>query len=96
VAVDPIARTETKPINLYALSERLGIERGWGVLPRLALTHACAVRNCRGCDHAEACREWLSSASDTLTLPPSDCPNAGLLLEIAYDRPSACRKARAD
>ncbi len=87
-----VARTETGVTTFYELTDRLGIERGWTALARFAPVHVCAIRKCRACAQVEPCRAWLAAATGVLTAPPRGCPNADLLVELMYDRPSALRR----
>jgi hypothetical protein len=87
--MNSVARTGTDATKFYEVTDRLGIERGWTALPRFAPVHVCAIRKCRACAHVECCRAWLAGATGVLTAPPRGCPNADLLVELLYDRPSA-------
>jgi len=91
--MDTIARRDSSATNFDEVTKRLGIEQGWGVLPRLALLHACAVRKCRECADPEACRVWLTATTGRAVAPPRGCPNKDLLLELLYDRPAGCTRA---
>lgn len=77
------------PPNVYKMMERLGIERGGGVLPRLGLVYASAVRTCHQCERSDVCHEWLKVASTAFNVPPKFCPNADLFTQLAFDQPSA-------
>jgi hypothetical protein len=85
--MDPVARTASVAINLYELTDRLGIDGGWAVSPRFALVHCCALRNCRQCHDAAACIAWLEAPPVRPMVPPSGCPNADLFVELLYDLP---------
>jgi len=79
--------TERRPINLYEMTDRLGIERGWGALPLCGLTHTTAVRRCRKCTRPVECRAWLD-ASARRRFPPRWCSNIDLIVELLYDHPA--------
>ncbi len=80
-----------RPTNVYEMMEHLGLESAGGVLPRLGLFYASAVRTCHQCERSDACHEWLKVASTSLHVPPKFCPNADLLSELVFDQPSAWR-----
>jgi len=83
-----------RPTNVYEMMERLGLESAAGVVPRLGLFYASAVRTCHQCERSDACHDWLKVASTTLHVPPKFCPNADLLSELVFDQPSAWRSNR--
>jgi Family of unknown function (DUF6455) len=68
----------------YRMMERLGIEPGGGVLPRLSLRYSTVVRGCKDCPATQACGAWLDRAAPT-GLPPRFCPNADILFELQLD-----------
>jgi hypothetical protein len=69
--------------------ERLGIEPGGGVVPRLGLTYATALHRCEACRSTQACRDWLDSMPAPVAFAPRFCPNADILFELQIDRLSA-------
>jgi Family of unknown function (DUF6455) len=70
----------------YRMMERLGIEPGGGVLPRLSLRYSTVVRGCKDCPATQACGAWLDRAAPT-GRPPRFCPNADILFELQLDQP---------
>ncbi len=78
---------EHLPIYICEMMERLGIERGGGVVPRLSLSYATALHRCDACPAKEACRDWLDSLPASVPLPPRFCPNADIFFELQVDKP---------
>jgi hypothetical protein len=78
---------EHLPIYICEMMERLGIEPGGGVVPRLSLSFATALHRCEACPVKRACRDWLDSLSASVSLPPRFCPNADILFELQVDQP---------
>ena len=76
-----------KPACIYDMMERLGIEGGAGVLPRLSLTYASALHRCEQCQNPDACREWLKNAPEVLKFAPKFCPNGDIFFELQIDQP---------
>jgi len=74
------------------MMERLGIEPGAGVVPRLGLRYATAFHRCRSCPVKQDCHAWLQSAAGPM-LPPDFCPNADILFELVCDEAAAIRRA---
>ncbi len=68
------------------MMERLGIDPGYILAPRLGLAFSCALRTCRSCTACEECAEWLARDPEAVFSPPKFCPNADLLWEFLCDR----------
>jgi hypothetical protein len=79
------------PLYLIELMERLGIEPSEGVIARLSLSYATAVRRCEACPSKQECRDWLDSAPQSVPFAPRFCPNNDILFELQVDRPSLNR-----
>ena len=75
---------EHRTTHASNVMERLGIEPGCGVLPRLSLLHTTALRRCQSCPSMKVCREWLGHAPMTASFLPSFCPNSDILLELQF------------
>jgi hypothetical protein len=86
--MDNSSGTEQRPINLYEMTDRLGMERGWGALPLCGLTYATAVRQCRKCARPAECRAWLDASAGRRSFPPRWCSNIDLIVELLYDHPA--------
>lgn len=78
---------QTRTIYVSRMMERLGIEPGGSVVPRLSLRYATAYRRCRSCPSTRVCRQWLEQAPISANLPPRFCPNADILFELQFDQP---------
>ena len=78
---------EHRPIQLYEMMTRLGIEPCRSNLPRLSLRYATAIHRCEACPCKKACREWLDSAPTMTSLAPHFCPDADILFELQFDQP---------
>ena len=73
---------------LYEMMQRLGIEPGEGVVPRLSLAYMTAFHRCETCPAKEACREWLDSMPPSMVMAaPSFCPNDDVLFELRVNQP---------
>jgi len=81
------ATPEHLPIYICEMMERLGIELGGGVVPRLSLSYAIVLRRCETCPAKKACRDWLDSLPASVSLPPRFCPNADIFFELQVDKP---------
>ena len=81
------ATPERLPIYICEMMERLGIELGGGVVPRLSLTYATALHRCEACPAKQACRDWLDNLLALVPLPPPFCPNADIFFELQVDEP---------
>jgi hypothetical protein len=86
----PAAR-ERQPTHSFEMMERLGIEPGGGVVPRLSLSYATAFHRCEACRSKRACRDWLDSMPDTMTFAPRFCPNADIFFELTVNEPRLSR-----
>jgi len=71
------------------MMQRLGIEPGGGVVPRLSPSSAAALRRRETCPSKQACPDWLNSMSMSGALAPRFCPNADIFFELQADRPGA-------
>ena len=80
---------QSRTIYISVMMERLGIEPGGGVVPRLGLRYATAFRRCRSCPSTWVCREWLEQTPLRTSLPPRFCPNSDILFELQFDQPGS-------
>ena len=80
---------EHLPIFICEMMERLGIELGGGVMPRLSLSYATVLHRCEACPAKQVCRDWLDSLPTSVPLPPRFCPNADILFELQFDQPGS-------
>ena len=71
--------------DIYEMMARLGIEPAAGVLPRLSLRYATALRRCEDCQSKKACRDWLDYAPAMINFAPDFCKNADILFDLQYD-----------
>lgn len=78
-------------LPIYEMMARLGIEEGAGVLPRLSLRYATALRRCENCRSKSSCRHWLDCAPAMVNFAPDFCANADILFELQYDQPGPRR-----
>jgi len=76
-----------QPTYLYEMMQRLGVEPGEGVVPRLSLAYMTAFHRCQTCPVKEACREWLDSMPRSVASAPSFCPNDDILFELRINQP---------
>ena len=75
--------TEHPLICVYKMMERLGIDPGGGVVPRLSLLYATALDQCKSCPSARACRDWLESTAGSVRFfAPPFCPIDDVLSEL--------------
>jgi hypothetical protein len=74
------------------MMERLGIEPGGGVVPRLSLTYATALHRCEPCRSKQACREWLDGMPGSAAFAPGFCPNGDILFELQVDQPGFSKR----
>ena len=72
-------------MHIYEMVARLGIEPAMGVLPRLSLRYATALRRCEGCQCKKACQDWLDYAPAMMNFAPDFCRNADVLFDLRYD-----------
>ena len=75
------------PTYLYEMMQRLGIEPGGGVLPRLSMAYLTAFHRCQTCPVKKACREWLDCMPRSVATAPSFCPNDDILFELRINQP---------
>ena len=73
---------EDRPVQLYEMMARLGIEPSGNVLPRLSLRYATAIHRCEVCPSKQACRHWLDQSPERVSLAPHFCPDADILFEL--------------
>jgi Family of unknown function (DUF6455) len=85
------ATRERPPI--YEMLDRLGVERGGGVVPRLSLSYATAFRRCESCLYKQACRAWLDGSRGPALFAPDYCPNADIFFELQINQPGHDRPA---
>jgi hypothetical protein len=78
---------------LYEMMQRLGIEPGEGVVPRLSMAYMTAFHRCQKCPAKEACREWLDRMPQKVTTAPSFCPNDDILFELRINYPDRANVA---
>jgi hypothetical protein len=88
-----MAAPATREPPIYEMMDRLGIERGGGVVPRLGLSYATAFRRCEACLYKQACREWLDSRREPALFAPCYCPNADIFFELQINQPGHDRPA---
>ena len=81
------AARERQPTFICEMMERLGIEPGGGVVPRLGLTYTTAFHRCEACPSRQACRDWLDNTPAPVTLAPRFCPNTDVFFELQVDYP---------
>jgi hypothetical protein len=60
---------EHLPIYICEMMERLGIEQGGGVIPRLSSKYLTVLRRCEACPAKKACRDGLDSLPASVSLP---------------------------
>jgi hypothetical protein len=83
----PTASRERQPLYLREMMERLGIEPGGGVVPRLSLSYATALHRCEACRSTQACRDWLDSVPASAVFAPRFCANTDILFQLQVDQP---------
>jgi hypothetical protein len=76
-----------RPIYLCEMMQRLGIEPGGGVVPRLSLSYATALHRCEACRSTQAWREWLDNMPASVAFAPRFCANSDILFELRADQP---------
>jgi hypothetical protein len=86
-AMAPPASRKRQTLYLHEMMERLGIEPGGGVVPRLSLTYATALRRCEACRSTQACRDWLDNMPASAVFAPRFCANADILFQLQADQP---------
>jgi hypothetical protein len=75
------------PTYICEMMERLGIEPGDGVVPRLSLSYVTAFHRCESCPSKQTCRQWLDNTPAPVTFAPRFCPNADILFELGVNVP---------
>jgi Family of unknown function (DUF6455) len=88
------ARGERQLSGICEMMERLGIEPGAGVIPRLSLSYTTAFHRCKLCPSKQACRDWLSRMPASVAFAPRFCPNADLFFELQVNQPGSSRSDR--
>ena len=88
---------ELRPIHVFEMMERLGIEPSSSVAPRSTLTYATAVHRCEVCPYHENCRYWLDHAPAFICSAPHFCPDADILFELHFDqiRPTSATTSKS-
>ena len=61
--------SERQPTHISEMMQRLGIEPGEGIVPRLSLSYATAFIADEFCPAKETCREWLDSIPQSVSAP---------------------------
>ena len=79
-------KAERQPTFIYEMMQRLGIEPGEVMLPRLGLVYMTAFHRCQSCQVNEACRKWLDSMPCSVVNAPNFCPSEDILFELAASR----------
>lgn len=79
--------------HVFEMMQRLGIETGAGVVPRLGLSYSTALHRCETCGCKQPCRDWLDSMPQAVAFAPRFCPNADILFELQVDEPGLHRSA---
>ena len=79
--------SERRTACLCKMMERLGIDPGGGVISRLGLQYATALRRCESCPVKQVCTKWLDEASESAGIAPPFCPNGDILFELQFDQP---------
>lgn len=80
------AQDDKHQIHICEMMNRLGIEAGAGVVPRLSLRYVTALQRCQHCPSETACRDWLAQAAALVNLAPDFCPNKDILFELQFDQ----------
>jgi hypothetical protein len=76
-----------QPTYLYEMMQRIGIEPGEDVVPRLGLAYMTAFHRCQTCPVKEACREWLDIMPQSVASAPHFCPCDDILFELQINHP---------
>jgi hypothetical protein len=82
-----LAIRDHQRIYICEMMERVGIEPGGGVVPRLGLIYTTAFHRCEACVAKQACRDWLDNTRAPVTFAPRFCPNTDILFELQVDYP---------
>lgn len=78
---------QPRPVYLYEMMQRLGVDPARGVIADSELTYLTALHQCQTCPSKEKCRDWLDRAPMSFAFAPKFCPNADLLFEMQFDQP---------
>jgi hypothetical protein len=73
-----------RSVCVFKMMERLNIEPGGGVDPRVSLLYAAASRRCESCPSTRVCGEWLDHAPASVSFAPPFCANSDILSELQY------------
>jgi hypothetical protein len=76
--------TKGRPVYVFKMMERMGIEPGGGVVPRLSLLYATASDRCESCHSKRVCRDWLDCAPASVSFAPPFCANSDILCELQF------------
>jgi hypothetical protein len=71
-------------IPAFKMMERLGIDPGGAVVPRLGLLYTTASHRCGSCPSKRACSDWLAQAPESVRFAPPFCPNSDILAELQF------------
>lgn len=71
--------------NIYQMMDRLGIERGADIVPRLSLIYATAFQRCDTCSYKDLCSAWLAERPGAVALAPPFCAIADIFFELQLD-----------
>ena len=77
---------EHRPVQVFKMMEKLGIEPSSSVTPRSSLAYATAVHRCELCPYQKICRDWLDHAPLSIGSAPQFCPDADILFELQFDQ----------
>jgi hypothetical protein len=88
------AACERQLTCICEMMERLGIEPGAGVVPRLSLSYTTAFHRCELCPSKQTCRDWLSRMPASVAFAPRFCPNADIFFELQVNQPGSSDSAR--
>ena len=81
-----LEKSERQPTFIYEMMQRLGIEPGEVMLPRLGLVYMTAFQRCQSCQVNEACRKWLDSMPCSVVNAPNFCPSEDILFELRINQ----------
>ncbi|MGA8999227.1 MAG: DUF6455 family protein [Pseudolabrys sp.] len=82
---------EHKLIYMFEMMERVGIDPGVRVVPRLSLSYLTAFHRCHSCPSKLTCRAWLNNTHTPVTFAPRFCPNADIFFELQVGYPGSWR-----
>jgi hypothetical protein len=81
--------------EVFALTEKLGIDPDAIVHPRTELSFAIARRRCGKCTSKERCQQASCGPIVTLNEVATFCPSADLLVELLCRQPMATSRRRS-